>query len=151
MTVDTLQSQGASMPADNVYGIARAPFFALEQTPAVASFVEKYRAAYGEYPTDWAINAYDGLNFYAAVAAKAGTTEADAVIAALPAVTFDGLREKGLTVRGMDGQMNAPVYVGKATKVDGYDFPILTEVEKFEGAPLMPAEEFILKAREAAK
>ncbi len=151
MTVDTLQSQGASMPADNVYGIARAPFFALEQTPAVTAFVEKYRAAYGEYPTDWAINAYDGLNFYAAVAAKAGSTEADAVIAALPTVTFDGLRETGLTVRGMDGQMNAPVYVGKATKVDGYDFPILTEVEKFEGAPLMPAEEFILKAREAAK
>lgn len=151
MTVDTLQSQGASMPADNVYGITRAPFFALEQTPEVTAFIEKYRAAYGEYPTDWAINAYDGLNFYAAVAEKAGTVEAEAVIAALPTVTFDGLREKGLTVRALDGQMNAPVYVGKATKVDGYDFPILTEVEKFEGAPLMPAEDFILKAREAAK
>lgn len=151
MTVDTLQSQGASMPADNVYGIARAPFFALEQTPAVASFIEKYRAAFGEYPTDWAINAYDGLNFYAAVAEKAGSVGADAVIATLPQVSFDGLRERGLSIRALDGQMNAPVYVGKATKVDGYDFPILTEVEKFEGAPLMPTEEFILKAREAAK
>lgn len=151
MTVDTLQSQGASMPADNVYGIARAPFFALEQTPAVAGFIEKYRAAFGEYPTDWAINAYDGLNFYAAVAEKAGSVGADAVIAALPQVSFDGLRERGLSIRALDGQMNAPVYVGKATKVDGYDFPILTEVEKFEGAPLMPTEEFILKAREAAK
>ncbi|RID92475.1 hypothetical protein D2N39_07470 [Gemmobacter lutimaris] len=29
MTVDTLQSQGAAMPADHVYGISRAPFFAL--------------------------------------------------------------------------------------------------------------------------
>lgn len=151
MTVDTLQSQGASMPADNVYGIARAPFFALEQTPAVTSFIEKYRAAFGEYPTDWAINAYDGLTFYAAVAEKAGSVGADAVIATLPQVSFDGLRERGLSIRALDGQMNAPVYVGKATKVDGYDFPILTEVEKFEGAPLMPTEEFILKAREAAK
>ena len=151
MTVDTLQSQGGSMPASNVYGIARAPFFALEQTPALTAFIEKYRAAYGEYPTDWAINAYDGLNFYAAVVAKAGATDADAVIAALPQVSFDGLRETGLSVRALDGQMNAPVYVGMASKVDGYDFPILTEVEKFEGAPLMPSEEFILKAREAAK
>ena len=122
MTVDTLQSQGDSMPADNVYGLARAPFFALEQTPEVTAFIEKYRAAYNEYPTDWAISAYDGLNFYAAVAEHAGTVEADAVIAALPEVSFDGLRETGLTIRALDGQMNAPVYVGKAAKVDGYDF-----------------------------
>lgn len=151
MTVDTLQSQGDSMPADGVYGIARAPFFALDDSPEVAGFIEKYRAAYGEYPTDWAINAYDGLNFYAAVAEHAGTVEAEAIIAALPQVSFDGLREKGLSIRALDGQMNAPVYVGKAAKVKGYDFPIMVEVEKFDGAPLMPAEDFILKAREAAK
>ncbi len=151
MTVDTLQSQGASMPASNVYGISRAPFFGLEQTPEVAGFIDSYRAEFKEYPTDWAINAYDGLKFYAAAAEKAGSVAPDAIIAAVGEVTFDGLREKGLKVRALDGQMNAPVYVGKATKVDGYDFPILTEVEKFEGAPLMPTEDFILKAREAAK
>lgn len=151
MTVDTLQSQGAAMPADNVYGISRAPFFALEQTPAVTGFIDAYRAEFKEYPTDWAINAYDGLKFYAAAAEKAGSVAPDALMAAVGEVTFDGLREAGLKVRAMDGQMNAPVYVGKASKVDGYDFPILTEVEKFEGAPLMPSEDFILKAREAAK
>lgn len=151
MTVDTLQSQGAAMPADHVYGISRAPFFALEQTPEVTGFIDAYRAEFNEYPTDWAINAYDGLKFYAAAAEHAGSVEADAIIKAVGEVTFDGLRESGLKVRALDGQMNAPVYVGKATKVDGYDFPILTEVEKFEGGPLMPAEDFILKAREAAK
>lgn len=151
MTVDTLQSQGAAMPADNVYGISRAPFFALEQTPAVTGFIDAYRAEFKEYPTDWAINAYDGLKFYAAAAEKAGSVAPDALMAAVGEVTFDGLREAGLKVRAMDGQMNAPVYVGKASKVDGYDFPILTEVEKFEGAPLMPSEDFILKARKAAK
>ena len=151
MTVDTLQSQGASMPAKNVYGIARAPFFALEQTDAVKSFIEKYREQFKEYPTDWAINAYDGLNFYAAVAEHAGSVEADKVVKAVSEVTFDGLREKGLKVRALDGQMNAPSYVGMASKVDGYDFPILVDVEKFAGEPLMPAEEFILNARKAAK
>lgn len=151
MTVDTLQSQGGSMPADNVYGIARAPFFALEQTPEVTAFIEAYRAEFGEYPTDWAINAYDGLMFYAAAAEHAGTVEADPLIAAVAEVTFDGLREQGLSVRAFDGQMNAPVYVGKAARVDGYDFPVLIEVEKFAGAPLMPTEAFIAEARAAAK
>lgn len=150
MTVDTLQSQGESMPENNVYGIARAPFFALEQTDAVTSFIENYREAYDEYPTDWSISAYDGLMFYAAAVEQAGSTDADAVIEAVGQVSVDGLREKGLKVRALDGQMNAPVYVGKASKVDGYDFPILTEVEKFAGEPLMPAEDFILQAREAA-
>lgn len=151
MTVDTLQSQGAAMPENNVYGISRAPFFALEQTPAVTGFIEAYRAEFKEYPTDWAINAYDGLKFYAAAAEKAGSVAPEAIMTAVVEVTFDGLREAGLKVRALDGQMNAPVYVGKATKVEGYDFPILTEVEKFEGAPLMPSEDFILKARDAAK
>ncbi|MGI6247765.1 MAG: ABC transporter substrate-binding protein [Pseudochelatococcus sp.] len=151
MTVDTLQSQGASMPASNVYGIARAPFFALEKTPEVESFIEKYRAAHGEYPTDWSINAYDGLKFYAAAAEHAGSVAPAALVKAVGEITVDGLREKGLKVRAFDGQMNAPVYVGKATKVDGYDFPILTEVEKFAGEPLMPTVEFITRARAAAK
>lgn len=150
MTVDTLQSQGGSMPAANVYGIARAPFFALEQTPEVTAFIEAYRAEFGEYPTDWSINAYDGLMFYAAAAEQAGTVEADPLIKAVGEVTIDGLREKGLKVRAFDGQMNAPVYVGKATTTGDYDFPILTEVEKFDGAPLMPTEDFIAKARAAA-
>ncbi|MCR8549427.1 ABC transporter substrate-binding protein [Salipiger sp. P9] len=151
MTVDTLQSQGAAMPDDNVFGIARAPFFALEQTPEVTAFIDSYRAAFGEYPTDWAISAYDGLKFYAAAAEHAGTVEAEPLIAAVGEITYDGLRERGLRVRALDGQMNAPSYVGKASRVEGYAFPILTEVEKFDGAPLMPAEEFILKARAAAQ
>jgi branched-chain amino acid transport system substrate-binding protein len=151
MTVDTLQSQGASMPADNVYGIARAPFFALEETPELTTFIETYRAEFGEYPTDWSINAYDGLMFYAAAAEHASSVEPDALIKAVGEVTVDGLRAQGLKVRAFDGQMNAPVYVGKAAGVEGYDFPILVDVEKFAGEPLMPTEQFITDARAAAK
>lgn len=151
MTVDTLQAQGAAMPAANVYGIARAPFFALEQTDAVKSFVEKYHQQFGEYPTDWSVNAYDGLRFYAAAAGHAGTLAPDALVKAVGEISFDGLRASGLKVRALDGQMNAPVYVGRASRVEGYDFPILTEVERFDGASLMPAEEFILRARAATQ
>ena len=151
MTVDTLQSMGSAMPASNVYGIARAPFFALEQTPEVKAFVEKYRAAYKEYPTDWSINGYDGLMFYAAAAEHAKSVAPDAIIKAISEISYDGLRGKGLKVRAFDGQMNAPSYVGKAAKVADYDFPILTEIEKFDGAALMMPEDAIAEARKAAK
>jgi branched-chain amino acid transport system substrate-binding protein len=150
MTVDTLQSMGSAMPASNVYGIARAPFFALEQTPEVKAFIEKYRAAYNEYPTDWSINGYDGLMFYAAAAEHAKSVAPDAIIKAISEISYDGLRGKGLKVRAFDGQMNAPSYVGKATKVPDYDFPILTEIEKFSGESLMVSEDAIAAARKAA-
>lgn len=151
MTVDTLQSMGSAMPASNVYGIARAPFFALEQTPDVKAFIEKYRTAYKEYPTDWSINGYDGLMFYAAAAEHAKSVAPDAIIKAISEISYDGLRGKGLKVRAFDGQMNAPSYVGKATKVPEYDFPILTEIEKFPGEALMVSEDAIVAARNAAK
>lgn len=151
MTVDTLQSMGSAMPASNVYGIARAPFFALEQTPDVKAFIEKYRTAYKEYPTDWSINGYDGLMFYAAAAEHAKSVAPDAIIKAISEISYDGLRGKGLKVRAFDGQMNAPSYVGKATKVPEYDFPILTEIEKFPGEALMVSEDAIAAARKAAK
>lgn len=102
MTVDMLQSQGALMPAQNVCGIARAPFFALERTPEVAAFIEKYRAACEEYPTDWVINAYDGLKFYAA-AEHAGSVGPEAVMKAAGEGTVDGLRETGLKARWTGG------------------------------------------------
>lgn len=151
MTVDTLQTMGSAMPASNVYGIARAPFFALEQTPEVKAFIEKYRGAYNEYPTDWSINGYDGLMFYAAAAEHAKSVAPDAIIKAISEISYDGLRGKGLKVRAFDGQMNAPSYVGKATKVPEYDFPILTEIEKFPGEALMVSEDTIAAARKAAK
>lgn len=68
MTVDTLQSMGSAMPASNVYGIARAPFFALEQTPEVKAFVEVPRRLQECPHRAGPINGYDGLMFYAAAA-----------------------------------------------------------------------------------
>lgn len=151
LTVDTLQSMGDAMPRERVFGVARAPFFALEQTPELAAFIESYRAAYNEFPTDWAINGYDSMMWYAAAATAAGTTESDAVIAAFHSGSFDGLKAKGLKVRAFDGQMNAPAYVGEVNFDPAFPFPTMKNVEKFAGESLMFSEETIQTMRDAAK
>jgi len=151
LTVDTLQSMGNAMPKERVFGVARAPFFALEQTPELAAFIEAYQAVYNEYPTDWAINGYDSMMWYAAAATAAGTTESDAVIAAFQTGSFDGLKAKGLTVRAFDGQMNAPAYVGEVNFDPSFPFPTMKNVEKFAGEALMFSEETIQAMRDAAK
>jgi len=151
LTVDTLQSMGDAMPKEKVYGIGRAPFFALDQGAELSAFIEDYRAAYNEYPTDWAINGYDAMMFYAQAAKAAGSAEADPVMAAFAGSSFDGLKAKGLTMRPFDGQMNAPAYVGEVNFDPAYPFPTMKNVEKFDGAALMFSEETIQAMRDAAK
>ncbi len=151
LTVDTLQSMGNAMPKERVFGVARAPFFALEQTPQLAAFIKKYQATYKKFPTDWAINGYDSMVFYAKAVTAAKDVGADAVIKAFQTEKFDGLKGKGLTVRAFDGQMNAPAYAGEVNFDPAYPFPTMKNVEKFEGAPLMFSEETIKAMREAAK
>jgi branched-chain amino acid transport system substrate-binding protein len=151
MTVDTMQSLGSAMPHDHVYGIARAPFFALGDNAEAQTFIEAYRKAYDEYPSDWAINGYDGLMYYAAAAKAAGSVEADPLIGAVTSISYDGLRGKGLKVRAFDGQMNAPTYVGAVTFDPAYDFPTMKDVVKVPGEQLMLSEDAIQKIRDAAK
>jgi len=150
LTVDTLQSMGDAMPKERVFGVARAPFFALEQTPELAAFITAYQAAYNEYPTDWAINGYDSMMWYAAAATAAGTAETDAVIAAFQSGSFDGLKAKGASVRAFDGQMNVPAYVGEVNFDPAFPFPTMKNVEVFAGGTLMFSEETIQAMRDAA-
>lgn len=151
LSLDAMQAMGSGMPESGVYGIARAPFFALEQTEELAGFIEGYTAAYGEYPTDWAINGYDGLMIYAKAVEAAGTTDADAVMEQVYGGSFDGFRGKNLTVRSFDGQMNAPAYVGEVNFDPAFDFPIMKNVEAFAGENLMWSEEQIQSLRDASE
>lgn len=151
LTVDTLQSMGNAMPKERVFGVARAPFFALEQTPQLAEFIKKYQATYKKFPTDWAINGYDSMMFYARAVNTAKDFGADAVIKAFQTEKFDGFKGRGLTVRAFDGQMNAPAYVGEVNFDPAYPFPTMKNVEKFEGAPLMFSEDTIKAMRDAAR
>jgi branched-chain amino acid transport system substrate-binding protein len=125
--LDFLKAIGDQLPSGDLYGYARVPFYAVD-TEAMSAFVEKYkRLTAGQYPSDWAIMAYDGLQALKSAVEKAGTTEGDAVASAFDELQFASLRGD-LTIRACDHMANVGVYAGKATYVEAYPFPILTDV-----------------------
>ncbi len=136
---DAMKALGEDLPEGHI-GFARAAFYAID-TPEMDSFVEKYRALAKEYPSDWGIMMYDAVYVLKAAAEKAGTTEGDAVAAALDDLQVDSLRGT-LTIRACDHMANVGEYVGITTQTDEYPFPILTDVE------YIPAEDVWLSCEE---
>lgn len=145
-TVDFLQSMGRELPDHGLYGWARAPFTSLQDNPKAKSFVERYRARNGKEPDDWAMLAYDGLMFYAEAVNAARSTKADDVVRAVASVSYDGLRGS-MIVRGLDGQMAAPSFVGAVVKDVGYPYPIMKGASRVEAAKTLPPEDFVRAAR----
>ena len=80
------------------------PFNADAEDEATQSFVEKYKAAYGEVPNQFAADAYDCVYAIYAALTNAGVTAdmsvgdiCDALIAQFTSMTFDGLTGEGMT------------------------------------------------------
>mgnify|MGYP003384658561 CR=1 FL=1 len=149
-TVDFLQTMGGELPETGLHGFARAPFTSLLDNPKVKSFVQSYKARHGKDPDDWAVLAYDGLMFYAEVVKAAKSTKADDVVKALPTVKYEGLRGS-MSVRGLDGQMSAPSFVGAVIKDAAYPFSIMKGATRVDASKTLTPEDFIKAARAAAK
>jgi branched-chain amino acid transport system substrate-binding protein len=72
--------------------IVATPWFAQKDDEKVKSFVEKYKAAYGVEPDQFAAQAYDGLYLIAEAIKNAGTNDRDAIRDALAEVKdFEGV------------------------------------------------------------
>ncbi|MCZ7562922.1 MAG: ABC transporter substrate-binding protein [Burkholderiales bacterium] len=149
-TVDFLQSMGADMPAKGVHGFSRAPFYALLDNPKTKAFVDTYKARYGKDPDDWAVLAYDGLMFFAAAVRKANSAKADDIMKAITSIRYDGLRGT-MTVRALDGQMDAPSWVGRVGKDPKYPYMVLQDVVRIGAERTMLPEETVKALRAKAK
>jgi branched-chain amino acid transport system substrate-binding protein len=144
---DFMQSMGADLPEKGLHGWTRAPFTALLDNPKAKAFVDKYKARNGKEPDDWGILAYDGLMFYAEVVKAANSTKGDDIIKALPTVKYDGLRGSGMSVRALDGQMSAPVFVGPIVKDPAYAFSTMKGAIRLEASKTIPAEDLVKASR----
>ena len=123
---DFMKSIGNDLP-DGLLGYARAPFYAID-TPEMEAFVQRYlELSGGDYPSDWAIMAYDAVMALAAGAEAAGTTDGPAVAEVLGGLSFDSLRGE-LTIRDCDRMANVGEYIGITTNDSEFPFPILTDV-----------------------
>jgi hypothetical protein len=56
-----------------------------------------------------------------------------------------------MTVRGLDGQMNAPSFVGVVGKDPAFPYMVLKDGVRVEAAQTMPTEAAIRAGRAAAK
>lgn len=148
-TVDFLQSMGAEMPDKGVYGFSRAPFYAMLDNAKAKAFADAYKARYQKDPDDWAMLAYDGLMFYAEAVKAAKSTQADAVMKAVGSIQYAGLRGT-MNVRALDGQMNAPAWVGAVGKDPKYSYMVLKDLVRVEADKTMPTEAAIKAGRAAA-
>ncbi len=63
-------------------------------SPIVQNFIANYNGAYGETPNALAALGYDGINMLFKAIGEAGSTEADAVKAALDGMEFEGVTGK---------------------------------------------------------
>jgi branched-chain amino acid transport system substrate-binding protein len=147
-TVDFLQSMGADLPDTGLHGWARGPFTSLLDNAKAKAFVTAFKAKNGKEPDDYAVQAYDGLMFYAEAVKAAKSTKADDVLKAVPTVKYEGLR--GATpVRALDGQMAAPSFVGPVAKDAAYPFMIMKDATRVDASKTMPTEEMVKAARAA--
>ncbi len=104
--------------------------------------MEKFK----DYPADWAVTGYEGMQILAQGMAKAGSTDSDAVVKALEGLTYEGLKGK-ITFRKEDHQGNVPSFIGRTAKSDKYPFMILTDVQRIPAEKLWPSMEELNAAR----
>jgi len=107
-------------------------------------FVKAYLGKNKEYPSAWAAQGYDGVYFLVEAVKKAGSTDADKMIAALEGLTIDAPRGKA-TLRKEDHQLYADYMIGETGFVKEYPIAIVTNTEVF------PAEKVIYSLAEWKK
>ena len=95
-----------------------APFVAKSDDEMVQNFVSKYEADYGETPNQFAADAYDSVYVVKAAIEAAGATPdmsvsdlCDAMVGAMPSVTYDGVTGKSITWTADGEPSKAPLVV----------------------------------------
>lgn len=107
-----LTSLGANVPAGTI-DFNRAPFWAMGS--GIASWAKRYKAAYGQFPSEWSLLGYTAVQTWAAGVTKAGSFDGDKLATALAGATVPTIRGD-LTIRGCDHQAEVPEYIGVLTK-----------------------------------
>ena len=132
------------------YGRCRAPFFAHLDVPMMARFVERYRAKFDRYPTDWAVMSYDGVYALKQGIEKAKTIESEAVKDAMKGLTINTSRGR-LSFRKIDNQLSCSFYFGQVADDPGYKFPIYRDLLEVKAPDIWRPKAEIAAARVKSK
>ena len=104
-----LQTLGSAAPAGAI-GFDRAPYWTYD-TSTMNDFVAKFRAKYGDAPSEWAILGYAAVQQWAWAVHKSGSFSGDAVSAALSGASVPTILGDQ-QIRSCDHQTELSEYVG---------------------------------------
>ena len=121
------------------------PYYAIERPENVA-FVKAWRDLYKEEPGEAALNGYLAAKLLVSMVEKAGSKDTEKMLEVVPGLTF-GSPAGDITMRGIDNQGNAPVYVGTVELVDGEGR--MTDNHEIDTAPYLLPEAAVRAARPA--
>ncbi len=141
--LDMLKAMGQDMP-EGMLGYTRCPFYAID-TPEMKAFVRKYQDRYHEYPSDWAILAYEGMLVLTEAIKKANSVDSDELVKVIGGFRFKSLRGDRY-IRAEDHMADVGIYIGYTSKDPQYkDFLIMKDVVE------VPAEKTWLPVDEVKK
>jgi branched-chain amino acid transport system substrate-binding protein len=137
--LDLLRATGLDMP-EGLLGYSRCPFYAVD-TIDMKTFVKKYHDKYGQWPSDWACMAYDGMLALTAAIKKAKSAKSADVVKVLPGLRWNSLRGPRY-IRDVDHQADVGIYVGYTKKDPKYkNFLVLKNVVEVPAPDVwMPVE-----------
>ncbi|MDQ2094765.1 ABC transporter substrate-binding protein [Rhodalgimonas zhirmunskyi] len=116
-------------------------------TPEHKAFAEAYQAKWGEMPKTGSIVGYNSVLSIKAALEKAGSTDTDALLAAMEGLEVPTSPTGPFMFRAADHQSTMGAYVGKTTVADGT--PAMTDWAYADGAKYLPSEEEAAKLRPA--
>ncbi len=121
------------------------PWYAIED-PAHEAFVRGYHVRWQEDPRLGSLVGYITLHMIAATIEEAGSTETDAMIAALEGLEI--VTPIGpIRMRALDHQSTMGAYVGRLGRDEDTGRPIMVDWRYADGADYLPSEAEVLAAR----
>jgi len=131
--MDTLSGLGDNLPENLWVG---APYwFLANQSDLNKQFVANFRTRFKTFPSHQAHGAYGAVYAFKAAAEKAGSTEKEALVAALEGLTVE-LPGGRTTFRREDHQAVADLWWGRTFKDPAYPMRILKPLKRFRGADI---------------
>ena len=116
-------------------------------TPEHKAFMEAYEARWGEIPKTGSIVGYNSVLAIKAALEKAGSTETEALLAAMEGLEIPSSPTGPFMFRAADHQSTMGAYVGFTAQKDGMG--MMVDWTYADGAAYLPSEEEAMKLRPA--
>ena len=110
------------------------------------TFLDAYSTRFDDYPRAGSIVGYNTILTIAAMLEKAGSTDTDAMVAAMRNLELDTPFGR-ITYRALDHQSTMGAYVGRTAKVDGKG--VMVDFRYADGADYLPDDATVRKLRPA--